>query len=418
MTPYRAAVGLVAGKRQSLTVPLIAVALGDASVTVCAAFPAGWPGSGRAARPAHPPGVHSRHHPHGGGSEARRHAGAADRELLAASSPGRRFRQRRHLAGRRLRRAVACDVARPLAAAPRPPAAPCRCSSTSTTWLPASAWPATPNLRQRIQEAVYKVFTNQSSSGSFGPVNGPGDLWLDAYVTDFLTRARARNTTRRSRPSRRPRPICRTRWATTRTCRTGRAARSPMCSKCAGPHQEGIRGRPARYYADKLESFASSMAVAAQLGAALSLYGDAPAREVTFDAALPPGCARRLTTITTAPIIACAARRRRHAGALAAAESRFGAEDRPPRKMAREGQLIRAGPARRTMPGCCWPPARWKDGNGEIALTVDFGALLGRLFGRGLRQRPADSPDRRQCRQGGGAAGRRSAMPRPPSCCR
>ncbi|MCV3735948.1 alpha-2-macroglobulin family protein [Rhizobium sp. TRM96647] len=44
---------------------------------------------------------------------------------------------------------------------------------------------------KRVQDAIYRVLSYQSSSGSFG-LWGPGygDLWLDAYVTDFLTRAR------------------------------------------------------------------------------------------------------------------------------------------------------------------------------------------------------------------------------------
>ncbi|MDI7861986.1 alpha-2-macroglobulin family protein [Rhizobiaceae bacterium n13] len=46
-------------------------------------------------------------------------------------------------------------------------------------------------IRGRVQEAIYRVLANQSSAGSFGLWSpGSGDLWLDAYVTDFLTRAR------------------------------------------------------------------------------------------------------------------------------------------------------------------------------------------------------------------------------------
>ena len=38
------------------------------------------------------------------------------------------------------------------------------------------------------------MLARQGSNGSFG-LWGPGgdDMWLDAYVTDFLTRARERN---------------------------------------------------------------------------------------------------------------------------------------------------------------------------------------------------------------------------------
>ncbi|TCN31361.1 alpha-2-macroglobulin family protein [Sinorhizobium americanum] len=46
-------------------------------------------------------------------------------------------------------------------------------------------------VAKRVQEAIYRVLSYQSSSGSFGLWSpGSGDLWLDAYVTDFLTRAR------------------------------------------------------------------------------------------------------------------------------------------------------------------------------------------------------------------------------------
>ena len=46
-------------------------------------------------------------------------------------------------------------------------------------------------VQKRVQEAIYRVLSYQSSSGSFGLWSpGSGDLWLDAYVTDFLTRAR------------------------------------------------------------------------------------------------------------------------------------------------------------------------------------------------------------------------------------
>ncbi|MFN7001720.1 MAG: hypothetical protein ACK4ST_17110, partial [Elioraea tepidiphila] len=48
------------------------------------------------------------------------------------------------------------------------------------------------NLQTRIDEAVVEILANQSSTGGFG-LWGPeqGDFWLDAYVTDFLSRARA-----------------------------------------------------------------------------------------------------------------------------------------------------------------------------------------------------------------------------------
>ena len=47
-------------------------------------------------------------------------------------------------------------------------------------------------VAERIDQAIVRVLGNQSSNGAFGlwyPSNG--DLWLDSYVTDFLSRARA-----------------------------------------------------------------------------------------------------------------------------------------------------------------------------------------------------------------------------------
>ncbi|QFY62610.1 hypothetical protein FZ934_19680 (plasmid) [Rhizobium grahamii] len=47
------------------------------------------------------------------------------------------------------------------------------------------------DVKKRVQEAIYRVLSYQASGGSFG-LWGPdsGDLWLDSYVSDFLTRAR------------------------------------------------------------------------------------------------------------------------------------------------------------------------------------------------------------------------------------
>ena len=44
---------------------------------------------------------------------------------------------------------------------------------------------------QRIRDSIVMLLTRQDSTGSFGLWSpGGGDLWLDSYVTDFLTRAR------------------------------------------------------------------------------------------------------------------------------------------------------------------------------------------------------------------------------------
>lgn len=55
----------------------------------------------------------------------------------------------------------------------------------------AAGLPGTEDVRERVATAIRGVLANQSASGSFGLwAPGNGDLWLDAYVTDFLTRAK------------------------------------------------------------------------------------------------------------------------------------------------------------------------------------------------------------------------------------
>ena len=50
------------------------------------------------------------------------------------------------------------------------------------------------DIDQRIKDAIQRLLARQDSNGSFGLWSvGGNDPWLDAYVTDFLTRARERN---------------------------------------------------------------------------------------------------------------------------------------------------------------------------------------------------------------------------------
>src|SRR5262249_58199007 len=48
-------------------------------------------------------------------------------------------------------------------------------------------------VEQRIRQSIDRLLARQGSNGSFGLWSAGGDdVWLDAYVTDFLTRARER----------------------------------------------------------------------------------------------------------------------------------------------------------------------------------------------------------------------------------
>ena len=141
-------------------------------------------------------------------------------------------------------------------------------------------------LAARIENAIGSLLAKQSSSGAFGlwgPFSG-GDLWLDSYVTDFLTRAveagyevpglaiaiALDNLSNRiayaSDFSNGGEDIA---YALYVLARNGRASIGDL-----------------RYYAEtKLDDFRTALAQA-QVGAALALYGDQNRAERVFGVAL------------------------------------------------------------------------------------------------------------------------------------
>ncbi|WP_315923976.1 alpha-2-macroglobulin family protein [Mesorhizobium sp. SP-1A] len=275
---------LTAGKRQSLTVPLIAVAAGDASVTVKISREGGPEVEQTlflSIRPAQLPLTTRMVVDLKPGASLR-----VDRELLAASL----------LEGASVSLGVsqsaAFDVPSLLMALDRYPYG-CAEQTTSRA-LPllyvndmakGFGMADDPQLHDRIQQAVYKVLNNQSSSGGFGLWGpGSGDLWLDAYVTDFLTRAREAKYEV-------PAEAVGQALANLQNSLGYDQDVQSRGNEIAYALYVLARNKKAsvgdlRYYADtKLDAFASPMAVA-QLAASLSLYGDAQRAESTFDTAL------------------------------------------------------------------------------------------------------------------------------------
>src|SRR6202035_4912389 len=58
---------------------------------------------------------------------------------------------------------------------------------------------------QRIRDAIDRLLAREGSNGSFGLWSAGGDdIWLDSYVTDFLTRALVRGARRRVPAGARP----------------------------------------------------------------------------------------------------------------------------------------------------------------------------------------------------------------------
>ena len=139
--------------------------------------------------------------------------------------------------------------------------------------------------KERIQAAIDRLALLQDSSGAFG-LWSPGtyDLWLTAYVTDFLTRAqekgyRIRSTMLESALDRLKNSVNyatefqkggeELAYALYVLARSGRAVVGDL-----------------RYYVDeKLANFATPLAKA-QLGAALAMYGDKERAERAFSVAL------------------------------------------------------------------------------------------------------------------------------------
>ena len=139
--------------------------------------------------------------------------------------------------------------------------------------------------KARIQSSIDRLTLMQSSSGTFGLWSPRGyDLWLTAYVTDFLTRAqekgyRIRSTVVESALDRLKNSVNyaaefkkggeELAYALYVLARSGRAVVGDL-----------------RYYVDeKIENFATPLAQA-QLGAALAMYGDKERAQRAFGVAL------------------------------------------------------------------------------------------------------------------------------------
>ncbi|MFO1174771.1 MAG: alpha-2-macroglobulin family protein [Paracoccaceae bacterium] len=129
------------------------------------------------------------------------------------------------------------------------------------------------DVRDRVQQAIGQILLNQDTNGAFGlwyPESG--DLWLDAYVTDFLSRARAQGYA-----------VPDTAFRQALDNLHNQINYSQDFDKDGGPVAYALmvlarEGAAAigdlRYYADvKAEAFDTPIA-AAQLGAALAAYGD------------------------------------------------------------------------------------------------------------------------------------------------
>jgi alpha-2-macroglobulin len=138
----------------------------------------------------------------------------------------------------------------------------------------------------RLRDAIPRLLSRQGSNGSFGLWSvGGNDVWLDAYVTDFLTRARERGFEV-------PQPaftlaIDRLRnYASTSADPSKNGGRDLAYVLYVLARNGGAPLGDLRYDADvKLDAFDTPIAKG-QLGAALSMLGDTSRAERVYAAAL------------------------------------------------------------------------------------------------------------------------------------
>ncbi len=141
--------------------------------------------------------------------------------------------------------------------------------------------PGAADIRLRVEQAVAEILTNQSSGGSFGLWGpGNGDMWLDAFVTDFLSRARSRGYTVPDIAFRQALDNLRNQVNYTADFDSGGEAVAYALMVLA---REGAAAvGDLRYYVDvKGDAFSTPMSQA-QLGAALASYGDQARADVMF----------------------------------------------------------------------------------------------------------------------------------------
>ena len=140
------------------------------------------------------------------------------------------------------------------------------------------------DLRQRLSETITEILTNQGAEGGFGLWQaGSGDFWLDAFVTDFLSRAKAKGFDVPDTAYRLALDNLRNQVNYAADFDNGGEALAYALYVLAREGAANIGDL--RYYADvKAYSFSTPAAVA-QLGAALATYGDQTRADALFEQA-------------------------------------------------------------------------------------------------------------------------------------
>ncbi|MEO4042998.1 alpha-2-macroglobulin family protein [Hoeflea sp. CAU 1731] len=139
-------------------------------------------------------------------------------------------------------------------------------------------------VRERVEKAIARVLSYQSAGGSFGLWGpGEGDLWLDSYVSDFLTRAVETGYDVPDQAMRLSLDNLQNRLSYTNDLEDDGDAIAYALYVLA--RNKRASAGDLRYYADtRIGDFSSAMA-RAQIAAALSIYGDVERSSRAFDSA-------------------------------------------------------------------------------------------------------------------------------------
>lgn len=136
-------------------------------------------------------------------------------------------------------------------------------------------------IRRRINATISRILTRQAANGAFGLWRpDSGDPWLDAYVSDFLARARAAGHAVPDLPFRQAMDNLRN--SVNRAADFDRGGEAIAYALMVLAREGAAAMADLRYYADaKGDAFATPLA-AAQLGAALAMYGDRTRADAMF----------------------------------------------------------------------------------------------------------------------------------------
>ena len=141
------------------------------------------------------------------------------------------------------------------------------------------------NIQKRIDEAVVEILSNQGTEGGFGLWSaGSGDMWLDAYVTDFLSRAKAQGYAVPDLALKNALANLRNQvnYAADFNAETNGGGTALAYALMVLAREGAAAIGDLRYYADvKGDDFATALAQA-QIAAALASYGDQPRADAMF----------------------------------------------------------------------------------------------------------------------------------------